>query len=438
MVEQPAQQSKVELIGPARFIRIGHAPGDSFAQRQSKSIVSAVLIFIILAAAAFLLDPGRTPFIHAIDAFAIAACLVTLAVLHRTKSLSLAFTVICAVSVFLIVVFHTVVGNRGADLILPIVFPLLAIVTIGPRASRVWLLVFCLSLIFVWGVEAYLPHWTHPWLVTAHNPAGWVFHAPGKNALDGTALTTTLMGAALTYGIVYFAYTQMLHSRNVVARQRVELAKAYAKSEDLLRNILPLSVAERLKEDPHTTIADDLDDVVILIADIVDFTKTAAAMPAADVVALLNEVFSAFDALVAQQGLEKIKTAGDAYMVAAGIGGRSATDLDRMADLALAMQTAANTVRAREDRDLQVRIGLHSGLATAGVVGTLKFYYDIWGDTVNLAARLQSAARPGTVRVSQEVFSALKDRYRFNPSGETELKGKGRVRSYELLGRLNG
>lgn len=436
MVESaPQRDASRDLVGPARFIRLGHRPDDGFVERQAKSIVAGVLIFIALAATVFLLDPGRSTFVHMVDVFSILSCAIVLWLLHSTGSLKLAFRVISVVSMILIVTFLLIVGNRGADLILPLVFPLLAVVTIGPQESRIWIVAFVATLILIYLVDPHLPEVSVGFMISPDNPTGSLFHAPTKNAVDGVSLVTAILGAGLTYGIVYFSWTQLVHSRNVVAQQRVELARAYEKSERLLHNILPDSVAERLKEDPGTTIADDLDDVAILIADIVDFTKTAAEMPASDVVALLNEVFSAFDRLVAERGLEKIKTSGDAYMVAAGLSDRSPVQLDLIADLALAMQDAAHEIRNRRGVDLSVRIGLHSGLATAGVVGTLKFYYDIWGDTVNLAARLQSAARPGTIRVSQEVFAKLKNGFAFNPSEETDLKGKGTVRSYELLGR---
>lgn len=424
-----------ELIGPARFIRIGHTPQDNFVQRQSKSILAAVMLFFGAWAIVFFFDPNRSTFIHAVDLFSAFACGGVLLVLHLSKSLKLTFTVISTISVVLIITFLLIVGNRGADLILPLFFPLLSIVTIGPRASRWWIGIYVVTLVSLYLVGPMLPQVNVDWMVSPENPEGSLFHAPDKRPLDGTSLVTAILGALTAYAIVYYSYTQMIHSRNVVAAQRVELARAYEKSENLLRNILPDSVAERLKEDPKTTIADDLDDVAILIADIVDFTATAARMPASQVVMLLNEVFSEFDTLVSGLGLEKIKTSGDAYMVAAGIGERSATDLEKVADLALDMQRAAHAVRDRHKINLEVRIGIHSGLATAGVVGTLKFYYDIWGDTVNMAARLQSAARPGTIRVSQQVYTELAGQFRFSSSGETKLKGKGTVQSYELIGR---
>jgi len=263
-------------------------------------------------------------------------------------------------------------------------------------------------------IQPYLPQTTWSGFISAANPTGSLFHAPFKTALNWETVILALTTYLLIYGIVYAAYAQMIHSRKIVKNQRVELASAHAKSEKLLLNILPASVVNRLKENPDAVIADDLEDVVILFADIVNF-------------------FSSFDELVAAAGLEKIKTSGDAYMVAAGIGEKTPQDIARIADLALSMLNSVQSLNAIHRPKVAVRVGIHAGKATAGVVGSLKFYYDIWGDTVNVAARLQTAAEPGSIRASETIYAALSEDYQFEHRGKTYLKGKGDLETFSLL-----
>lgn len=422
-------------VGPARWLPVGHRPGDDFTQKQAKSITAGVLLFIVVAATAFLLDPSRSAFIHAVDAFSILACVGVLALLHLTGSLRAVFAAFSAISLVLIVVFLTVVGNRGADLILPLVYPLLAVVTIGPSASRIWLGVFVATLLSVWAVEPYLPEVSLAVMQSADNPQGWLFHAPGKRPLDGVSVTTAILGAFLTYGIVYFSWSQLLLARAVVQRQREELAAAYEKSETLLRSILPESVARRLKEAPSQALADDLDDVSLLFADIVGFTTLAAQRPAREVVELLNALFSHFDSLVLARDLEKVKTVGDAYMAASGLDPARGNRLAAMADLALAMHESAREIGAAAGIPLELRIGLHAGPATAGVIGTLKPHFDIWGDTVNLTARLQEAAEPGEALVSEAVRARLDTAFAFGPARAIHARGNGPSIARALCGR---
>ncbi len=429
------ENSGNEAIGLAKLITLGQSDDDTFFERQSKAILVSFLTVFTGFAALALLDPGRPPYVHLLDTGVIIGSLGILLVLWRTKNLNLAFTVVCTVGLSLLFIFFLMVGNRGADLMMPLVFPLLSVVIAGPRRSQKWFIVTLLMVASIPFLQPYLPQTTWSGFQNAQNPTGTLFHAPFKAPVDFETIILALTTYCLIYGIVYAAYAQMIHARKLIKTQQVELSKSYAKSERLLLNILPASVAERLKENPEAVIADDLDDVVILFADIVNFTKTSADLPASEVVALLNKVFSTFDHLVAEAGLEKIKTSGDAYMVAAGIGGKRPDDVQRIADLALAMLDSVQNLNAIHRPKVAVRVGVHAGEATAGVVGSLKFYYDIWGDTVNLAARLQTAAKPGSIRVSETVHHALGAEYSFEDRGPTPLKGKGNLATYALLGR---
>jgi adenylate cyclase len=209
-----------------------------------------------------------------------------------------------------------------------------------------------------------------------------------------------------------------------------ELETERAKSQRLLLNVLPQPIIDRLNAGEQL-IADRYDDVAVVFSDFVGFTEISASLPAATLVSSLNALFSAFDASCAALGVEKIKTIGDAYMAAAGIPGTSTDHVRAAADLTLAMRAAVEAAGA----PWQIRIGLHSGPVVAGVIGTSKFVYDLWGDAVNVASRLETAAPPGRIQVSEQVATALGDAFEVEPRGEIELKGKGATKTFFLIGR---
>jgi adenylate cyclase len=212
---------------------------------------------------------------------------------------------------------------------------------------------------------------------------------------------------------------------------------AFARSEGLLLNVLPRSIADRLKRSPGV-IADAYDDVTVLFADIVDFTPFAERTEAGRVVGFLNEVFSQFDLLAARHGVEKIKTIGDAYMVAAGLPEPRPDHAEALADMALEMREAFAAVCRPLAPNLALRIGMESGPVIAGVIGRRKFAYDLWGDTVNTASRMEAHGIAGQIQVGEAAHRLLRGRYTFEPRGEIEVKGKGRRRAYLLTGRVPG
>jgi adenylate cyclase len=209
---------------------------------------------------------------------------------------------------------------------------------------------------------------------------------------------------------------------------------AHARSERLLLNVLPEPVATRLKAD-ESLIADDCPAASVLFADIVGFTPLAERLPASEVVALLDRVFTRWDELAARHGAEKIKTIGDAYMVAAGIPLPRDDHADVVAELALAMGPEVDAVAAETGHNLQVRIGIDSGPAVAGVIGRSKFIYDLWGDTVNTASRMESHTQPGTIQVTGRTYELLRNHYALCSQGTIEVKGKGPMSTYLLTGR---
>jgi adenylate cyclase len=208
-----------------------------------------------------------------------------------------------------------------------------------------------------------------------------------------------------------------------------ELRAEKERSEALLLNILPRSIIERMRRG-ETVIADRVAEATVLFSDLVDFTSLAARVSPEETVALLGDIFSRFDALAARHGLEKIKTTGDGYMVAGGLPEQRADHAVAVAEMALAMLDAAETAGRVVGQPLQLRIGLNTGALIAGVLGTHKFVYDVWGDTVNTAKRMESYGEPGRVHVSATTRQALGDAFRFEPRGSLEVKGKGAMETY--------
>jgi class 3 adenylate cyclase len=213
-----------------------------------------------------------------------------------------------------------------------------------------------------------------------------------------------------------------------------QLKAEQEKSERLLLNVLPAPIAARLKQD-QGIIAEQFDDVTVLFADIVDFTTLAARVTPTELVGVLNEIFSLFDELAEQHELEKIKTIGDAYMVVGGLPVTRADHAEAIADMALDMRLAMARFNAEHSELFSMRIGISSGPAVAGVIGTAKFAYDLWGDTVNTASRMESHGLPGHIQVSAATYKRLREAYRFTARGLINVKGKGAMRTYLLDGK---
>jgi class 3 adenylate cyclase len=209
------------------------------------------------------------------------------------------------------------------------------------------------------------------------------------------------------------------------------------RSEHLLTHVMPASIAQRLKEQ-WAIIADSHESATVLFADVVDFTPLMAMSPPDQVVRYLNKIFSEFDELLAKHQLEKIKTVGDAYMAAGGLPDPLPNHLEAMADFALEIQDLMSRTPSPSGRPMQLRIGIHTGPLVAGVIGNEKLMYDLWGDTVNTASRMESQGVGGQIQVTEEVVEGLRDRYEFEERGLVPVKGKGELRTYWLTGRKGG
>lgn len=215
---------------------------------------------------------------------------------------------------------------------------------------------------------------------------------------------------------------------------QAELDRERARSEQLLLNVLPPPIAERLKRG-DTPIADTFPDVTILFTDLVGFTELSARLPAAALVEILNEIFSEFDALAAKHGVEKIKTIGDAYLAVAGIPIPREDHAAVIADMALEMLRVQQEFSHRRDLPLQMRVGINTGPVVAGVIGKHKFAYDLWGDAVNVASRMESHGMAGRIQLSESTHRRLADRYVTEERGVVDIKGKGPMPTWWLVGR---
>jgi PAS domain S-box-containing protein len=213
-----------------------------------------------------------------------------------------------------------------------------------------------------------------------------------------------------------------------------------SKSERLLLNILPHLIADKLKTlqenklDSGAAIAEQFESATILFADIVGFTPMSQRMPATELVNLLNQIFSTFDRIAEKHGLEKIKTIGDAYMVAGGLPVTRDDHADAIARMALDMQQAILEFQSDINEPLSIRIGINTGSVVAGVIGIRKFIYDLWGDTVNVASRMESSGLPGKIQVTSATYEILKQKFSFVERGTIDVKGRGKMRTYWLMG----
>lgn len=283
-----------------------------------------------------------------------------------------------------------------------------------------------------------------------HEPYVWIFSSVGTAAV-GFSTRITFVGHKRDF----LRKRQLEEEQKRILKLNDEIAAAYEEaeklnahltetlrdlqeerrhSEELLLNVLPHNVAERLKSG-ETLIADLHREATILFADIVGFTKISAETSAVELVQMLNWVFSIFDRLTEELGAEKIKTIGDAYMAVAGAPNDNERHAEVIAHLAVAMQREARNFAQESGVALALRIGIHTGSVVAGVIGRKKFAYDLWGDAVNTASRMESHGEAGKIHISEETFSRLRgvrNQFRFEERGEQEIKGKGTMRTWFL------
>jgi class 3 adenylate cyclase len=277
---------------------------------------------------------------------------------------------------------------------------------------------------------------------------GMLIVVAGSGFAGNTAVQGVFLGAGLltlfVVGRQVLAIWENQRLNTALNQHILELDQAYSmlnverdRAESLLLNVLPEEVANRLKSG-QATIADSYTEVTVLFADIVGFTALSARIPPEGLVTMLNRVFSVFDLLAEKHGLEKIKTIGDAYMVVSGLNGPLPNRPEAAASMAIEMMEALGKLGTILGDELQVRIGMDTGPVVAGVIGTKKFIYDLWGDTVNTASRMESQGLPGRIQVTQRFYECLQGqgKFRFEKRGVINVKGKGDMTVYLLEGSV--
>ncbi len=277
--------------------------------------------------------------------------------------------------------------------------------------------------------------WGYRLAFAALSMAGCVFVVaapqPHESLVSPQAAVVLDVVSALAVIVTVLLIVHLFTGDTASAERR--LAQAHARSERLLLNILPAPISARLKENGEA-IADGFAEVTVLFADLVGFTELSQRLTPEELVVMLNRTFSAFDDMAVALGVEKIKTIGDCYMVAAGLPERAPDHAERVARMALGMRAALEDINREGGYALRVRIGIHSGPVVAGVIGKRKFIYDLWGDTVNTASRMESSGRPGEIQVTREVHERLRASFAFERRGVIQVKGKGELDTYILLG----
>lgn len=293
----------------------------------------------------------------------------------------------------------------GAAVLWSLLSPLCALVFLGTRAAVAWFAGFALLVLALGARDV----------------------AAGADAQAVLLLCENIL---IVSCLAFIALRFFIVERD---RAQAALEREQERSERLLLNILPAPIAERLKAG-HKTLADGYAEATILFADLVGFTRMSATVSPERLVEVLNRLFSRFDELSEHYGVEKIKTIGDAYMVCAGLPVPRPDHAEAIADMALGMRGALEEHNREFGSELKIRIGINTGPVVAGVIGLKKFIYDLWGDTVNLASRLESHGVPDGIQVSAATWARLRERYDFVARGPLEVKGIGQVQAYLLIG----
>jgi class 3 adenylate cyclase len=259
----------------------------------------------------------------------------------------------------------------------------------------------------------------------------WLPHDHQDPTVRETFLMVNVVTAFTILAIMSYVYSEAARK----AEAKLELEQQ--KSEGLLLNILPASIAARLKEQ-KSVIADHFESTTVMFSDIVGFTALSEKITPTELVERLNRIFSAFDDLADRYGLEKIKTIGDAYMVAGGFPERRDGHANDVCAMALDMLEAIEACNRETGQPVSIRIGVHTGPAVAGVIGIKKFVYDVWGDTVNTASRMESSGMPGRIQLSAQAAAMLDGSFAVEERGRVDVRGKGHMTTYWLVGRRGG
>jgi class 3 adenylate cyclase len=409
------------------FCNAGFRPGDDAGMRLKKSLLIFATGLVSLGAMLWLLlywqmgpqFASTVPFVFQI--------LLVANLLFFFKSGNFDFFRYSQLALFLVAPFviqwgiGNVITASGISL-WALLAPIGALLCCGTRESTAWFFAYIFLTALSGGFDYFLADSLLPTgKVVPIRVSGFFF------ALNFAAISS------IVYLLLRYATQEKAKSQAALEETHRLLQDAQERSERLLLNILPGPIAERLKHDKQT-IADGFADVTVMFVDIVNFTKLAEGLSPQQVFSILNRIFSSFDELAEEYGTQKIKTIGDAYMVAGGLNNDQHNYSKAIADLALAMRDLLQRDFLINDMHLEVRIGIGSGPVVAGVVGKKKFIYDLWGDTVNLASRITSEGVPGMVQVDEATYRRLVAYFDFHAPQEIHLKGKGSTVVYRLIG----
>ena len=398
----------------ARLARLGADPTDDEDLRQKKSLLVLIVTLILPVSAVWgglYIGFGSLAGITAYIYFAVS--LGSLVVFARTGH----FRLLLVTQLLDILLAPTtgmmLVGGflpSGGVALWAILAPMGALVFLEVRRAIRWFIAFVLVFLLT-GVagELFFPDADFP---------TW---------FPSTMLALNIVGAGAISFTLLASFAKQRNEALVALRAEQE------RSEALIKNILPSSIADRLKA-ASATIADHIDAASVVFADVVDFTPLSQRLAPAEVVGVLDRLFSGFDSLVERHGLEKIKTIGDCYMAAAGVPDPSPDHARRAALLALDMREAVAGPADGNGFDLELRIGINSGPLVAGVIGHKRFLYDLWGDAVNTASRMESQSTPGEIQITRETYELLKAEFVCEHRGTIEVKGKGEMETWYLVG----
>jgi adenylate cyclase len=397
-----------------RVLSIGADPRDTADERFRKRLLVGVALVILPVAfiwgclywAVGERAVALTPWAY------LAGSAISLAIFARTRSFA-----------FL----------RTAQLLLILLAPALGMVMIGGLDESSSVILW--SLLAPLGAVAFdRPERAWPWFAAFVATTGLALALSEVVRPDGADLPAAFVG---TFDVLNILVVFLVAMVLLVTFARGRDA-AQARVEALLLNVLPADIAQRLQSDPHL-IADHFDEVSILFADVVDFTPLSSRLDAREVVGLLDRLFTSFDELVDRYDVEKIKTIGDCYMVAAGVPRQRPDHAQALAALAIEMRECAKRcLPERDGRDLRLRIGISSGPVVAGVIGRRRFLYDLWGDTVNMASRMESHGTPDEIQITRSTQQLLRDDFVTEPIGLVDVKGKGKIETWRLVGPAAG
>ena len=406
----------VETVGQA-FERIGVASDETEELRLQQTLAIAAGVMMSgggLVWGVFLLVfdetlPSLIPFGYTV---ATGLNVALFRVTHRYRLFRFNLLALSLLLPFLVMISLGGYHESGAMVIWSLVAPMGAMLFTGRREAIGWFVGFIAVVTLGAALE--------PILRDGNNLPAWAIFV----------LYVMNIGTPFTLAIVLLMH---FLSQKDAAMEMLHLEQQ--KSERLLLNVLPKEIAPILKEG-DTTIADHFDSVSILFADVVGFTSLSARLPPREMVDLLNEVFTFFDTLADKYSLEKIRTIGDNYMIASGVPVPRADHAHSLAGMALEMVSHVGQHRDSQDVKLQFRLGMNSGPAVAGVIGRRKFQYDLWGDPVNTASRMESHGVPGKIQIARPTYDLIKNDFVCVPRGFIEVKGKGQMETWFLEGRL--